>query len=101
MAFWISFGDKSSWTVAVLTCRRFGCIQNGDMHRFGMSPFWPAAVWICRRFGCRRFGFVAVLTCIPSKPTREVNMETGALFVLIVSTLVPLFILPVCFRLFY
>ena len=54
--FWLSpFGS-----VAVLVCRRFG-----------VSPFWSDAVldlspfWICRRFGCRRFGFVAVLTCIP------------------------------------
>ena len=65
MAFWISFVYKSSWIVAVLTCRRFGCIQNGDKLKTANTPTCTVLVCRCLEFvailTCRCFGFVAVL----------------------------------------
>ena len=49
-AFWISFEYKSSWIVAVLTCRSFGFVAVLACRRFGLSPFWLSPFWICRRF---------------------------------------------------
>ena len=47
--------------VAVLACRRFGCVAVLVVADLDVSPFWLSPIWMCRRFGCRRFGCVAVL----------------------------------------
>ena len=69
MAFWMSFVYKSSWIVAVLTCRRFGCIQNGDKLKTANTPFWRVPILdvspflMCPHFGCPRFGVSPFWMC--------------------------------------
>ena len=58
--FWLSpYWLSPFWRVAVLVV-----VAVLDVSPFWLSPFWSVAVLACRRFGCRRFGFVAVSTCI-------------------------------------
>ena len=58
------FGRVAVLVVAILECRRFGLSPFWRVAVLDLSPFWLSPFWVCRRCGCRRFGFVAVLTCI-------------------------------------